>query len=73
MMRARAAARGDAAAIAAIYNQGIEDRVATFETRPRSPEEGMGDGNPFVRIGVGQPDGVRRGGGDERFDAQLAQ
>ena len=39
MMRARAAVRGDAAAIAAIYNQGIEDRVATFETRPRSPED----------------------------------
>ena len=26
----------DAAAIARIYNQGIEDRVATFETEPRS-------------------------------------
>lgn len=26
----------DAAAIAAIYNQGIEDRVATFETTPRT-------------------------------------
>jgi len=39
MMRARAAVRGDAAAIAAIFNQGIEDRIATFETRPRSPED----------------------------------
>ena len=28
----------DAAAIAAIYNQGIEDRIATFETEPRRPE-----------------------------------
>jgi phosphinothricin acetyltransferase len=36
MMRARAATPQDAAAIAAIYNQGIDDRVATFETRPRS-------------------------------------
>ena len=31
----RPALRSDATAIAAIYNQGIEDRVATFETRPR--------------------------------------
>ena len=29
----------DAPAIAAIYNQGIADRVATFETEPRSPED----------------------------------
>ena len=29
----------DAAAIAAIYNEGIEDRVATLETTLRSPEE----------------------------------
>ena len=29
----------DAAAIAEIYNHGIEDRVATFETRLRSPED----------------------------------
>lgn len=34
----RAARREDAAAIAAIYNQGIEDRQATFETEPRSAE-----------------------------------
>jgi phosphinothricin acetyltransferase len=32
----RAAIAEDAAAIAAIYNQGIEDRIATFETEPRS-------------------------------------
>jgi len=32
----RPAAPDDAAAIAAIYNQGIEDRVATFETRLRT-------------------------------------
>jgi phosphinothricin acetyltransferase len=35
-MIARAATPTDAAAIARIYNQGIEDRVATFETRPRT-------------------------------------
>jgi hypothetical protein len=35
---ARAATAGDIAAIAAIYNQGIADRVATFETERRSPE-----------------------------------
>ena len=37
-MIARVATRGDCGAIAAIYNQGIEDRVATFETRLRSAE-----------------------------------
>jgi phosphinothricin acetyltransferase len=36
---ARPATGSDAEAIAHIYNQGIEDRVATFETRPRSVEE----------------------------------
>jgi phosphinothricin acetyltransferase len=35
----RLATAADAPALAAIYNQGIEDRVATFETRPRTPEE----------------------------------
>jgi len=35
----RAATPADAAAIAKIYNQGIEDRIATFETRLRTPEE----------------------------------
>jgi phosphinothricin acetyltransferase len=35
----RPAERGDAAAIARIYNQGIEDRIATFETEPRSPAQ----------------------------------
>jgi L-amino acid N-acyltransferase YncA len=34
--RTRAATPTDAAAIAAIYNEGIADRVATFETEPRS-------------------------------------
>ena len=35
----RSAGGTDAAAIAAIYNQGIEERQATFETRPRSAQE----------------------------------
>ncbi len=38
-MHTRIATPADAAAIAQIYNQGIEDRVATFETRPRSLED----------------------------------
>jgi L-amino acid N-acyltransferase YncA len=35
----RTATREDAPAIAHIYNEGIEDRIATFETRPRSAED----------------------------------
>lgn len=35
----RAARISDAAAIAAIYSQGIADRVATFETEPRTAEQ----------------------------------
>ena len=35
----RQAGPDDAGAIAVIYNQGIEDRVATLETDPRSAEE----------------------------------
>jgi L-amino acid N-acyltransferase YncA len=38
-MQIRPATPKDAAEIAHIYNQGIEDRVATFETRPRSIED----------------------------------
>jgi L-amino acid N-acyltransferase YncA len=39
MLTTRSAVRADAAAIARIYNEGIEDRVATFETRPRSADD----------------------------------
>ena len=49
--RTRAAVAADAAAIARIYNEGIEDRLATFETRSRSAEEVAGwfDGSlPFL-------------------------
>ena len=38
-MQLRPATPADAAAIAAIYNEGIEDREATFETRLRAPAE----------------------------------
>lgn len=38
-MRVRSAAPADAAAIARIYNEGIDDRIATFETAHRSPDE----------------------------------
>ncbi len=38
-MHVRSATPNDAASIASIYNQGIEDRIATFETRFRSTED----------------------------------
>ncbi len=38
-MQVRSATPNDAATIAAIYNQGIEDRIATFETRFRTSED----------------------------------
>ena len=52
-MQVRAATPNDAIAIAHIYNQGIEDRVATFETRLRTDEEVQGwfDGvHPIVVV-----------------------
>jgi phosphinothricin acetyltransferase len=51
----------DAPAIAHIYNQGIEDRVATFETEPRTPAQiaaqltAKGDRHPTVVV---ERDGV---------------
>jgi L-amino acid N-acyltransferase YncA len=47
----RPATGSDAARIAAIYNEGIEDRVATFETAPRSVEDAhgwLGDELPLI-------------------------
>jgi L-amino acid N-acyltransferase YncA len=38
-LRTRAARLADATAIAAIYNEGIADRIATFETEPRSARQ----------------------------------
>jgi L-amino acid N-acyltransferase YncA len=40
-LTARLARREDAPAITEIYNEGIEDRVATFETRPRAVSDIM--------------------------------
>ena len=37
--RTRLATPADALAIAEIYNEGIADRIATFETEPRTPEQ----------------------------------
>ena len=45
----RPATPDDAAAIARIYNEGIEDRVATFETEPRTPAD------IEARIAAGEP------------------
>jgi L-amino acid N-acyltransferase YncA len=47
----RAAEPADAAAVAAIYNEGIADRVATFETRERTADDArawLDDGLPFL-------------------------
>lgn len=38
-MQSRPATPDDAGTIARIYNEGIEERVATFEIRPRTAEE----------------------------------
>ena len=38
-LTARAASPADMHAIAAIYNEGIADRIGTFETEPRSTEQ----------------------------------
>ena len=55
---ARPATPGDAAAIAGIYNEGIEDRIATFETRPRTPADVAAwfDGRHPIVV-VDDPDG----------------
>ncbi len=38
-LKTRLATTADAAAIAAIYNEGIADRIATFETEPRTTQQ----------------------------------
>jgi L-amino acid N-acyltransferase YncA len=54
----RTAEERDAAAIAGIYNEGIHDRVATFETRERSAEEVLAWlGNPRHPVLVAERDG----------------
>jgi phosphinothricin acetyltransferase len=57
-LRIRAAEAADGPAIAAIYNEGIADRVATFETRERNPEDvhaWLADRLPFL---VAEEDGA---------------
>jgi phosphinothricin acetyltransferase len=56
-LTARAASPADATAIAAIYNEGIADRIGTFETEPRSKEqiEAWFDGrHPIVVVEEGR-------------------
>ncbi len=56
VLTVRLATVADSAAIAHIYNQGIEERIATFETEPRSARqiEGQlaekGDRSPTVVV-----------------------
>src|SRR5262249_42344660 len=38
-LETRLSTPADAAAIAEIYNEGIADRIATFETEPRTPDQ----------------------------------
>ena len=51
-LTARAASTDDAPILAQIYNEGIEDRVGTFETRPRTVDEVRAwfDGHPIVVV-----------------------
>ncbi len=47
----RPATAADADAVASIYNEGIDDRLATFETEPRSADDARGwlhEGLPFL-------------------------
>jgi L-amino acid N-acyltransferase YncA len=53
VVRSRAANPKDAEAITHIYNEGIEERIATFETRPRAAEEIQGwfdGGYPIIVV-----------------------
>jgi L-amino acid N-acyltransferase YncA len=56
----RPATKQDAEAVAAIYNHGIAERQATFETRPRRPNEIAGwldEGRPFL-VATDANDGI---------------
>ncbi len=76
-MEIREATREDAAAIAHIYNQGIEDRAATLETLLRTPEEraewlsARGPRHPVLVAVDGA--GARATRGSESADAQRPQ
>ncbi len=62
----RPALAADLAAVVEIYNAGIAERVATFETRPRAIADATGwidDGQPFiVAVDRGQVVGWARAG-----------
>jgi L-amino acid N-acyltransferase YncA len=53
----RLARSDDAAAIARIYNEGIEDRLATFESEPRTAEDVVAWLEEGVPLVVGEEDG----------------
>ena len=55
-LRTRSATLADAAAIAAIYNEGIADRLATFETEPRTAGQMATWFKPGPLIAVGETD-----------------
>ncbi len=62
MLTLRPARREDAAAICEIYNQGIEDRVATFETEPRVVADiEAWFGRAYAIVAVVDPDGAVAG------------
>ena len=53
MMEIREASAGDLAAIREIYNEGIEDRIATVDTQPKSREDVLGWWNEHTdRYGI---------------------
>ena len=61
-LSARAATPEDAARIAQIYNEGIEDRVGTFETRPRTEDDvrtWFDDRHPIVVVETDGPSTAR--------------
>jgi phosphinothricin acetyltransferase len=68
-LAARPASPADAERIAQIYNEGIEDRLGTFETRLRSAEDVRGwfDGvHPIVVVETAAPGEARGSGAAER-------
>ena len=56
-MQVRAATRDDAPSIARIYNEGIEDRQATFETEPRTAADVLSWLDDEVPVVVAEVDG----------------
>jgi L-amino acid N-acyltransferase YncA len=67
----RQAEPGDAGAIAAIHNQGIEERIATFETREQdgaSAERRLGRSRPLL---VAEQDGEVVGWAGEKLVAKI--